>query len=180
MAPRGDVCASVHIAGVTAYDSSQWGNLFVATAGASAALTGLVFVAVSINIERILKLAGLPERGVETLVLLLTVLLVSLTGLIPGQGRTALGVELLAVSLIAGTGLIRLPSNRSGVPSQSLRLWLVVRWATRLIAVILFAIGAVSILFAGGGGLYWIVTGIVFAILGASLNAWVLLVEILR
>lgn len=31
-----------------------------------------------------------------------------------------------------------------------------------------------------GGGLYWTVTGIAFAILGAVANAWVLLVEILR
>ena len=40
--------------GVTAYDPSEWSELFVATAGASAALAGLVFVAVSINIERII------------------------------------------------------------------------------------------------------------------------------
>lgn len=114
---RSDVRVPVHIAGVTAYEPSQWGDMFVATAGASAALTGLVFVAVSINIEQILKLAGLPERGVETLVLLLTVLLVSLTGLIPGQGRTALGVELLAVSVIAGTGLTSaLEPERSADP----------------------------------------------------------------
>jgi hypothetical protein len=110
----------VHIAGVTAYDSAHWADLFVATAGASAALAGLVSVAVSINIERILKFAGLPECGVETLVLLLTVLLVSLTGLIPGRSAE------------------REPPALADRP-------LVKR-----------------------------------AILGASLNAWVLLVEILR
>ena len=38
-----------------AYDPSEWTDLFVATAGASAALAGLVFVAVSINLERILS-----------------------------------------------------------------------------------------------------------------------------
>ena len=31
-----------------------------------------------------------------------------------------------------------------------------------------------------GGGLYWIVAAIVCAILAAAVNAWVLLVEILR
>lgn len=32
-----------------AYDATAWTDLFVAAAGASAALAGLVFVAVSIN-----------------------------------------------------------------------------------------------------------------------------------
>jgi hypothetical protein len=48
---------------LAAYSASEWGDLFVATAGASAALAGLVFVAVSINIERILEFNDLPERA---------------------------------------------------------------------------------------------------------------------
>lgn len=51
---------------MTAYDASEWSELFVASAGASAALAGLVFVAVSINVERILEFPGLPERALET------------------------------------------------------------------------------------------------------------------
>jgi hypothetical protein len=50
----------------------------VAGAGASAALTGLVFVAVSINVDRIMRLQGLPERALATVLpLLLSVVLVS-------------------------------------------------------------------------------------------------------
>ena len=56
-----------------AYDPEQWHDLFVAVAGASAALLGLLFVAVSINLERILSYKGLPERALETLLLLLGV-----------------------------------------------------------------------------------------------------------
>lgn len=41
-----------------AYDPSEWSDLSVASAGASAALAGLVFVAVSINSERILQFEG--------------------------------------------------------------------------------------------------------------------------
>jgi hypothetical protein len=37
------------MARVSAYDATAWSELFVATAGASAALAGLVFVAVSIT-----------------------------------------------------------------------------------------------------------------------------------
>jgi modulator of FtsH protease len=112
---------------LAAYNAPEWNDLFIAAAGASAALAGLVFVAVSINVERILKGEGLPARAQMTVLLLITVLL---------------------VLIAAGT----LP----------------------------FIVGAASLLAETGGGLYWTVGGIVFAIVGGVLNAWVLLVEILR
>ena len=37
------------------YSSAEWESLFLAEAGASAALAGLLFVALSINLERISK-----------------------------------------------------------------------------------------------------------------------------
>ena len=49
----------------------QWVNFFFAEVGASAALTGLVFVGVSINLKRILSLPKLPNRALEAPVLLL-------------------------------------------------------------------------------------------------------------
>jgi hypothetical protein len=150
----------------------------VATAGASAALTGLLFVAVSVNIERVLKFAGLPERALQTLVMLLWALTVSIAGLIPGQSDTALGVELLAsaVVLVAGVGWTlkhTVPGARKYQPT-ALHLAIV------LPCTIPALVGAITLLAQAGGGLYWIVGGIVGAILGASVNAWVLLVEILR
>jgi modulator of FtsH protease len=164
---------------VTAYDPSEWHDLFVATAGASAALAGLVFVAVSINIERILKFPGLPERALETVLLLLAALLVSIVGLIPGQGHVALGTELLLVSLVVVAVIVRQPtmiSTSAGDP----RSWLISRWTVRLMGTVPLVVGGASVLAESGGGLYWVVAGIVLAIVGAVANAWVLLVEILR
>ena len=39
-----------------------WDNFFIAEVGASAALAGLIFVAVSLNLPKILSVGGLPDR----------------------------------------------------------------------------------------------------------------------
>jgi modulator of FtsH protease len=165
---------------VFAYDPSEWTDLFVAAAGASAALAGLVFVAVSINLDRILGEAGLPDRALETLLLLATVLLISIVALIPGQSSGALGAELLAVSLTVAIVIVRLPTLGPATGFEPPRSWIWARWGLRLLGTVPFVIGGASVLLEAGGGLYWIVAGIVFAIVGGVSNAWVLLVEILR
>jgi hypothetical protein len=165
---------------VTAYDPSQWSDFFVATGGASAALAGLVFVAVSINIERILSFPGLPERSLETLLFLVSVLLISVVGLVPGQGHVALGLELLIVALAVDAIVLRQPTIQVAKGEVMRRSWRAARWGLRAIAMGPFLIGAVSILAEQGGGLYWVFAGIVLAIAASVANAWVLLVEILR
>ncbi len=163
-----------------AYDPSEWTDLFVATAGATAALAGLLFVAVSINLERILGEAGLPDRALETVLLLVGVLVVSILGLIPGQSSGVLGLELLVVSIGLTFTVIRLPLIREPGAEGQPRAWLLSRWAIRAFALAPLIVGGASLMTSDGGGLYWIVAGIVFAIVGAVANAWVLLVEILR
>jgi hypothetical protein len=164
---------------VFAYDPAEWTDLFVAVAGAAAALTGLLFVAVSINLERILKFEGLPERALETLLFLVGALLASLVGLIPGQSHVALGLELLLVSVVVSAVVMRLPTLRLG-DDEVEASWVIARWVVRLAATVPFLIGGASVLLESGGGLYWIIAGIVFAIIGAVASAWVLLIEILR
>jgi hypothetical protein len=47
-------------------------------------------------------------------------------------------------------------------------------------AVLLLLIAGVSLLLLTGGGLYWLVPAVLLCMLDAVLDAWVLLVEILR
>jgi hypothetical protein len=71
----------------------EWHEFFVGTLGASAALTGLLFVAISINLQQILKFQHLPGRRAGTLGILVCALVVSGLVLIPEQSDNALGLE---------------------------------------------------------------------------------------
>src|SRR5579871_2207716 len=77
---------------------SGWESFFVAEVGAAAALGGLLFVAISLNLARILSVGGLPDRALQALLLLLAVLIVASLMLFPDQPTTAIGLEILGVS----------------------------------------------------------------------------------
>jgi hypothetical protein len=164
---------------LVAYEASEWSDLFVATAGAAAALAGLVFVAVSINLERILALPGIPKRALQTVLMLLIVVVISIVALLPGQDHIALGVELLVVG--AGYVAALVLTSRGSLPTRDQpRTWLVGRLFMLGLGAVPLLVGAFSVLAESGGGLYWIGAGIVGAIGGGVANAWVLLVEIQR
>ena len=57
--------------------TADWANFFVAEVGASAALLGLLFVSISINLSKILSFRALPNRAFGALLALLAVLVVS-------------------------------------------------------------------------------------------------------
>ena len=160
-----------------AYDPSEWSDLFVAVAGASAALAGLLFVAVSINLERIIGEPGLPERALEAVLMLIGVLVIAIIGLIPGQSQGVLGAEMFLAAAALGFAVLK---PLKGVPPHPPRGWVASRWGLRLAGTVPLIVGGASVMIDSGGGLYWVVGGIVFAIVAAIANAWVLLVEILR
>ena len=71
----------------------EWHDFFLAQAGAAGVLTGLVFVGVSINLDKIVSdpNSGLPGRAAEALILLVAVLFMSTSLLVPGQGAVIVG-----------------------------------------------------------------------------------------
>src|SRR5271154_545849 len=78
----------------------DWQSFFAAELGALASLTGLVVVAISINLSRILAVANLPTRAGEALVTLVGALVVVSVGLVPGQPVRLLGAEFLSIGLV--------------------------------------------------------------------------------
>ena len=73
--------------------TADWANFFVAEVGASAALTGLVVVAISINLARILAYKTLPGLAASALILLGSVLVVTSAALIPHQPEIIFGLD---------------------------------------------------------------------------------------
>src|SRR6202034_206276 len=91
---------------VDSYSPLVWHDFFVGTIGSSAALTGLLFVAISINLEQILKYPQLPGIAAVTLWLLVSALSVSVFALAPGQTNGALGIEIgPAAAVVAAQAL---------------------------------------------------------------------------
>jgi modulator of FtsH protease len=162
-----------------AYRLGDWSGFATAEVGAAAALTGLLFVAVSINLERILTFPKLPARAAETLVVLLLALTASSLVLLP-QNVRLLGAELGALAL--GVGAVTLIVQVRHGPDNPDDPW---TWfASRVGATLLPALGyltaGITCLVRHGGGLYWLVPATLLAFVGAVYNAWVLLVEIIR
>ena len=158
----------------------NWDNFFIAQAGASAGLTGLIFVAVSINLSGILAAGYLPARALQSLTLLLNILILSSLMLVPGQAVKTIGTEVLILSLILWTITLRLGfSILRKTPIQYKKLSRNNLFLAQ-IAVIPFLIAGICILFVGENGFYFLVPGILFSFSKAIADAWVLLVEINR
>jgi modulator of FtsH protease len=52
---------------MTAYDFAAWADFAGTVAGGAAALAGLVFVGLSLNLAEVLKYPGVPARAAATL-----------------------------------------------------------------------------------------------------------------
>jgi hypothetical protein len=164
---------------------NEWHDFFLAQAGAAGVLTGLVFVGVSINLQKIVSdpRSGLAGRAGEALILLVAVLLASVLVLVPAQGAGVLGAEVLVVGLAAWVWIvaIQLPRLREwGTMRADLRVSFVLRVVLGQVGTLAMVIGGGAVLWVGLGGLYWLVAGTLFSIIAALADAWVLLVEINR
>jgi modulator of FtsH protease len=159
----------------------MWTNFFIAAAGASAALAGLVIVAMSVNINRILQHPHLPSRAGATVGTLILILVSSMAALIP-QNPRILGMEI--ISFAAGCWYLEVSSARKAVAArvqwQRPRFESVLETALGQIQVLPFLIGGIALVEVWGGGLYWVASGVITIFIASTLNAWVLLVEILR
>lgn len=157
-----------------AYSTTSWAAVFAATAGASAALTGLLFVALSINLSHVLQGPGWIGRAVEVLVLLTAAMILSILLLMPDQGAPTLAAEVLSVAALVIVVLAYIH-----IRAQHRRLFVMRVFGGQLGPVFLI-VGGVSLAAQNGGGLYWVVPALLASMVAAIIGAWVVLVEAAR
>jgi hypothetical protein len=157
---------------------SGWADFAIVTGGATAALLGLLFVAVSLRIEVIARSDEVRGRSAQTLSLLLTGLLTAVLLTVPEQPRWVLGLEYLALAVATAIAAITLvPSTKHASERSRLMRILDVTTPNITTCVPLGAAGVV-LLFGHRWGLYFLVPALIAVLAGGVWNAWLILVKL--
>jgi hypothetical protein len=91
---------------MTAYDVAEWADFGNTVAGGAAALAGLLFVGLSLNLAEVLKYPGVPARAAATLGLTIAILLTAIFVATPGQGQRVLAAEIGVVGICVAFGAL--------------------------------------------------------------------------
>ena len=159
---------------------NEWSSFFSAIVSASATLTGLIFVGVSISLNRVLSIPVMPTRALNALALLVGVLLASILCLIPFQKVFMLGIELFILGVAIWVLTFFLGKDSLKKIDEEYKKMGVLDFITTQLSVIFYPVSGIIILFTDLTGIYWLIPGIVISIIKAILDAWVLLIEIHR
>ena len=159
------------------YQQDQWHDFFLATAGAAAALTGLLFVAISLHIRYVATDPTYRNMARGSLVGLVLVLVLSLVVLIH-QPAVWLGVELTVVGIayIPLGGALQLASIRSSGSSN--RRSTLVRSGVGYLLALIGVFGGLSVVLRLGPGLFIVAFILVAVLLWNLWDAWVLLMGV--
>jgi modulator of FtsH protease len=152
----------------------------VATAGASATLAGLLFVGLSINLDKLVKLPGALMRAAASLALLTAILGLSVLLLIPDQSVRNAGIEVLGVAVVSAV-IVGLLSRRSiERTDREFRGNSLALTGLRMFALVPLAASGVLMIAEHANGTDLLVPGILMTFIVTIVDAWVVLVEINR
>ena len=156
-----------------AFDIRAWSDYGVAVVGGAAALTGLLFVAVSVNSAWFSSSPAHRGLAGQALVLFVIPVVTGILLLVPGQSTTALGIEIVVSGLLVGRVLLAL--GHADLEDEPRALVFLDRLSPRIFITIALLAGGASLIAGHFGGLYWLAAAHVCALLAGLLNAWVFL-----
>jgi modulator of FtsH protease len=157
------------------YLPGMWRDFGVTIGGLAGALTGLLFVAVSIKSDTLAKSRSLRSRAAQTLVLFMTSALAAIVLVAPQPGD-ALGGELVALAVASGAVLVVL-DRRGGHDHASQVARYIELASPNAVTQVLFGVAGITFLITAGGGLYWLIPAAVSSLVGGVINAWLFLVH---
>lgn len=158
------------------YSTAMWLGFGEALAAVAGALTGLLFVALSVKGAVLAASRSLSSRAAQTLVLFMTSVLIAVL-LVAPQPPAALGWELLAVAVVSGIALFIL-GRRAGHGSDQGVPRYIERFSPNTITAVLVGIAGLTFLLKAGGGLYWLIPAAAASLVGGVINAWLFLVKV--
>jgi hypothetical protein len=159
--------------------SADWQSFAEMIGSASGALTGLLFVAVSLNASRIAGHVGLRASATQTLVLFLVPLVMAAVLLVPRQPDWVLGSELIATGLVGSWILLTIRRLKRGLADDDLRLIAIFnRRGPNVIVMLLFVASGTVLACGEGCGLYLLLPAALVAFVSGVLNAWYFLLPL--
>jgi hypothetical protein len=158
------------------YTTAPWASFGEVLGAVAGALTGLLFVALSVRSDALAGSRSLRARATQTLLLFMTSVLIAVF-LVAPQPAAALGAELLAVAVVSGTGLFIL-DRRAGHGSDQEVARDIERFSPNTITAVLVGVAGLTFLVKAGGGLYWLIPAAVATLAGGVVNAWLFLVRL--
>ena len=160
-----------------AYKPELWQSLFDMVALAAVTLAGLLFVGLAINLRSVVASPAHLARAREALIALTVLLTVAIFVLIPEQGRVALGVELLVVSIIVWGLSLRLQWRTVHVlPVERRRSWIgrLIGLDTAIVGITLAGAGLVT---GRLGGFLWLLPTVLICLIWSTYNAWSITID---
>jgi hypothetical protein len=137
-------------------DVSAWHDFATGLAGASAALTGLVLVAMSIRLRAVLAEPIHRLRAESAFLSLLAVLGLALVALFAGISRQAYGAVVVAVALVRLVHIARDARVFVGEPGSEGWLMLL----AHVVSSVAELWGGIGLLTRSGGGMYVLAAGL--------------------
>jgi hypothetical protein len=156
-----------------------WETLYLLVGTAAATLMGLLFVAISINVEKFQQAMRMDLRnfGALTFNSFFYVLLVAILFLTPGLGWRGTGVVLLLLGVVDLTNALLQLRRAKGAGNADRREEVESRFTFPILCLVALVISAVLILFRVSASLYVVSLAAVLLLGAASVNAWLLLVR---